>query len=295
MNEVSCRALEGFTRPLEAKGVPIEDMVVGTTVAAHRLRDKKDRIDWSEFVIVMRNMRPHITDEEYVEVGRTFLRTSGLRFALVVGRLLYTAKDFFRWFMKPREGVGNQFFTCVWPTHREVSEYEIEVDLTLPEGHEMCWDFFVISQGNFEELPRMLGQARAEVTLNRLPNGGRYRIVIPKGVPLLARLRRWLTWPFTVRAAARELQSAHESLLEQYQELETAREMISRQAGHLRTAHTVNDVVLRDLDIARLLDTVVKALVEEAGFAWSEVALVGTEKEPARSARYGDRGEEPLI
>jgi signal transduction histidine kinase len=156
----------------------------------------------------------------------------------------------------------------------------------------MCWDFFVISIGNYEELPRMLGGPRAQVTLTRLPNGGRFQIVIQKGLPLFTRIRRWLTWPFTVRAAARELQEAHESLLEQYQQLEGARSMIDRQAAHLRTAHTVNDLVLRDLDLTRLLDTVVKALVEEARFAWAEISLIGTEKDPPRSAHYGSEQHE---
>jgi signal transduction histidine kinase len=295
MNEVSCKALEVLLRPVVAKGIPIEQLVAGTSVSLPRLRNRKDRIDWSEFVVIMRNMRPHFTDDEYVETGREFLRTSGLRFALVVARLLYSAKDFYHWFMKPREGVGNQHFSCVMPTLRDVSADELEVDLVLPEGYEMCWDFFVITQGNFEELPALLGQNRAEVQLTRLPNGGRYRIIIPKSLPLFTRIRRWLTWPFTVRAAARELQSAHESLLEQYQQLELAQSMFAHHAAHLRTAHTLNDLILRDLELSRLLDTLAKALVDEAGFAWAEIALVGTDKEPARVASYGPDDHDPPL
>ncbi len=296
MNEVSCKAaFELLLGPLQEKGVPLQSVVEGTKVAPATLQNKKARIDWSDFSVIMRNVRPYFSDEELIDIGRTFLRTSGLRFALVVGRLLYSAKDFFRWFMKPRDGVGNQFFTCVRPIYREISDFEVEVDLTLPDGYEVCWEFFITSQGNFEELPALLGQARAQVELTRLPNGGRYRISIPQGLPLFTRIRRWLTWPFTVRAAARELQFAHESLLEQYQQLENARFMIDRQAAHLRTAHTLNDLILRDISLASLLDIIAKALVEEAGFAWAEVSLVGTEKEPARVAQYGLEDHRPEI
>jgi hypothetical protein len=292
MNEVSCKAaFELLLVPLAQKGITAGHLVEGTTVSPATIQNKKARIDWADFVTIMHNVRPHLDDEELIDIGRTFLSTSGLRFALVIGRLLYSIKDFYRWMMKPREGVGNQFFTCVHPTFRDVSDHEIEVDLTLPDGFEVCWEFLLTSQGNFEELPRMLGLSRAQVTLTRLPNGGRYRIVIPKSVPLFTRIRRWLTWPFTVRAAARELQAAHESLLEQYQQLEMAQSMIAHQAAHLRTAHTLNDLILRDLEISRLLDTVAKALVEEAGFSWAELSLLRTEKEPAPGARGAARAD----
>ena len=29
---------------------------------------------------------------------------------------------------------GNQLFTCIIPSHREISEHECEVELTVPEG-----------------------------------------------------------------------------------------------------------------------------------------------------------------
>jgi signal transduction histidine kinase len=76
-----------------------------------------------------------------------------------------------------------------------------------------------------------------------------------------------------VRSAARELKEAHETLIERYLQIEDARTKLDRQATQLRTAHTVNDLVQRDLDLARTLDTVAKALVDEAGFAWAEITL----------------------
>jgi signal transduction histidine kinase len=295
MNEVSCKVFSLLLHPLEEKGVTLESIVEGTTVPPAKLRNKRERIDWTDYVVIMRNVRPHFTDEEYVALGRSYMHSPGLKFALVAARLLFSARDFYRWMNKPRDGVGNQMFTCIVPSHREMSENEIQIDLTLEDDYEMVWDFFVITIGNMEELPKLLGHPRAHVELSRLQRGARYRVTIPKGVPLLTRIRRWLTWPFTVRAAARELKEAHESLLEQYQQLEVARTMIDRQAQHLRTAHTLNDLILRDLDLNRLLDTLAKALVEEAGFVWAEVSLAGTEKEPPRVASYGTKGDEPPL
>jgi signal transduction histidine kinase len=298
MNEVSCRIFEIFESPLAAKGVAADVMVAGTSLELAKLRNRKERIDWHEFVTVMRNLRAHFTDDEYRELGRSHMRSPPLRFALAIGRLLFSAMDFYRWFNKPREGVGNQLFTCIIPRHRELSNNEIELELTLPDGYEVCWDFFIVTAGNMEELPRLLGLPRSTVTLTPIPRGGRLHIVVPHRTPLVARVWRVLSWPFTVRSAARELKEAHETLLERYEELEAARTKLDRQATQLRTAHTVNDLVQRDLDLARTLDTVAKALVDEAGFAGAEITLrAGDGGEPGgqRVARFGALGPAPGV
>jgi signal transduction histidine kinase len=298
MNEVSCRVFAIFERPLAAKGVAAEAMVAGTSVSLARLRNKKERIDWHDFLIIMRNLRAHFTDEEYRELGRSHIRSPPLRFAFVIGRLLLSSIELYRWMNTPREGAGNQLFTCMIPRQRELSEHEIEIDLTMREGYEVCWDFYTVTIGHMEELPTLLGLPRSTVKLTRLANGGRYHVVIPQGTPLLARLWRLLTWPFTVRSAARELKDAHETLFERYLEIEDARAKLDRQATQLRTAHSVNDLVQRDLDLGRTLDTVAKALVDEAGFVWAEISLRATdpgEGASARVARFGAAEHDQLL
>jgi hypothetical protein len=230
MNEVSCRIFAIFERPLIDKGISPEVMVQGTSVDLGKLRNKKARIDWHEFVTIMRNIRPHFTDDEYRELGRLHMRSPPLRFAAVIGRLLFSAMDFYRWQHKPREGIGNQLFTCVVPNHRELSSNEIELDLIMSDGYEVCWDFFLLSTGNMEEIPRLLGLPRSTVTLTPLPRGGRFHIIVPERTPLLTRVWRALIWPFTVRSAARELKAAHETLIERYLEIEDARAKLDRQA-----------------------------------------------------------------
>ena len=114
-------------------------------------------------------------------------------------------------------------FSCIVPSHREISTSEIEVDLQLPEGFEVCWDFFLISSGNMIEIPRLFGAQAATVDLTRLPRGARMHIRFVQRISFFARAWRFLTRPFVVRQAAHELRAAHESLLERYEELESAR------------------------------------------------------------------------
>ena len=292
MREVSCKVFDVFWDPLEKKGVDFESIVANTGVTLARLQSRKERLDWSEFSAVMRNLRPHFTDDEYIELGRRYLRAPGLRFAMVIARLALSPMDFYRWFSKPREGVGNQMFSCITPTHRELAPFDIELDLTLPDGFEVCWDFFLISQGNVVEMPRLLGYPAAEVTLTRLPNGGRYRIAVPKGTAFFRRIFRFLAKPFVRRDAAKELRAAHESLLDRYEELESAQLKLDRQAAQLRTAHSVNVLVQRDIDVDATLATVAKALVDEAGFTWAEVSLIG---HGDNTARFGTKSDAPMI
>jgi len=290
MNEVSCRIFGIFERPLAVKGLPVEVMVAGTELTIERLRNKSERVHWHDFVAIMGNLRPIFSDEEYREIGRTYMRSPALRFVSVVSRLLFSTMDFYRWLTKPRAGAGNQMFTCVVPRLTEISETECEIELVLPDGFEVCWDFFLITKGNFEEMPRLLGYPAARVELERISRGGRFHITVPRRTSLFARLWRVVTWPFTVRSAARELKEAHETLIERYLELEDARIKLDRQATQLRTAHSVNDLVQRDLDLARTLDTVAKALVDEAGFAWAEITLrtgETSESGAVRVARFG--------
>ncbi|HSR95711.1 MAG TPA: ATP-binding protein, partial [Kofleriaceae bacterium] len=290
MREVASKVMLIFFGPLAAKGIALEDMLRGTNVSLATLRKRNERIDWTDLCVMHRNLRPFFTDDELVEVGRSYFRSKGLRFAFVIGRVLLTPMGFYRFINKPRVGSGNQMFNCILPNQREISDSECVVDLTLPEGFEVCWDFFLLSKGNLIEMPRLLGYPAANVELERLPRGGRYHITIPKRTRLFARVLRAITWPFTVRAAARELQEAHETLVERYDEIEEARAKLDRQATQLRTAHSVNDLVQRDLDLARLLDTVAKALVEEAGFGWAEITLRATDANDSgatRVARFG--------
>jgi signal transduction histidine kinase len=296
MKEVATKVLHIFFVPLEAKQIPLDSLLVGTELSLQTLRKRNERIDWADMATILNNAARHLSDEEFVEIGRSYFRSPGLRFAFVIGRVLLTPMGFYRFLTKPRVGAGNQMFACVVSKLREISERECEVELTLPDEFEVCWPFFLVSQGNMEEMPRLLGYPLAEIRLERIPRGGRYHITIPRRARLFARIWRTITWPFTVRVAARELHDAHETLTERYLEIEDARAKLDRQATQLRITHSVNDLVQRDLDLARTLDTVVKALVDEAGFAWAQITLRATDPaDPGatRTASFG-RAEDDL-
>lgn len=275
MEEVSCKVFEIFVRPLRAKGVDFDKLVHGTSLAPETLRDASARIDWADFVAVLRNIGRNFSEDELVEMGRMHLRTPMTRFASVVARILFSPLEFYEWNFKPNSGVGNQLFTCIRPALvKRATPNEIDITLDVADGLEICWEFFVVTKGNLLEMPRMLGYPEAKVTaFERTARGALYRVVVPQGASLLTRARRLLLWPFTARHAARELKAAHEELQERYQQLDGARVTLDRQARRLRTAHKISELIQGELDIDRSMEAVARALVDEAGFASAEVIL----------------------
>ncbi|MEZ4402749.1 MAG: ATP-binding protein [Kofleriaceae bacterium] len=265
MNEVSCGVFSIFFRPLAKKGLPPETLTAGVDVSLAHLRNRKARVDWGQFVAVMANLRPHFTDDEYRVIGRSYMQAPVLRFASVVARLMFTPMDFYRWINKPRDGIGNQMFTCIVPTHRELSARELEVDLTVTGDHAPCWDFFVISAGNFEEMPRLVGGPRAGVEVAPIANGARYRIIVPQRTPLFSKIKRAVIWPFTARAAARELKEAHETLQERVIELEAARTKLDTQARQLAAANQIAELALGSRTPTEMVAAVRSALAAQAG------------------------------
>ncbi|MBX3193260.1 MAG: hypothetical protein KF819_40120, partial [Labilithrix sp.] len=239
----------------------------------------------------MANARRAFTDDDYVAIGRSYFRSPTLRFASVIARLLFSPIDFYRWLTKPRQGVGNQMFTCITTSLREVDASTIEIELQIPEGFAMCRDFFVVTKGNLIEMPRLTGAPEAQVELIEIPRGARYRILVPQGGAALRRLRRLFAWPFALRAAAGELKEAHETLQERYEQLEEARLKLDRQATQLRTAHTVSQLIHGDVDLDRTLEAITRALVDEAGFVGARVE-VATEVEGTAIERSATRGRE---
>ncbi|MBX3186398.1 MAG: response regulator [Labilithrix sp.] len=289
MKEVSSRVFEIFFRPLKGKGQSAEALLEGTPVTLSTLLDKNARIDWGDFVAMMANLSKIFTDEELVEIGRSYFRSPMLRFASVIARLLFSPMDFYRWLTTPGKGVGAQMFTCISPSLEELTSTTIEIRLEIPDGYAPCREFFVVTKGNLIEMPRLTGATEASVELMEGVRGARYRIVVPQGGALLRRLRRALMWPLTLRAAAGELKEAHETLQDRYEQLEEARTLLDRQATQLRTAHTVSQLIHGDVDLDRTIEAITGALVDQAGFAGVQLDLA-SEVDGARTVRSAARG-----
>ncbi|HEY1812426.1 MAG TPA: ATP-binding protein [Kofleriaceae bacterium] len=266
MQEVSSKALHPLFKPALRKGFTLEQMVAGTSVTVPVLRSKNGRMDWDDLCTIHRNLRACLSDDELVHIGGTLFRQRAVRFAFIIARLLLTPMGFYRWINTPRQGGGNQMFSCITPSFRQLSDSKCEVELALPEGYEVCRDFFLMTKGANIEMPKVLGYRAADVQLEQLPRGARYHITIPSRSPLLTRIRRAITFPFVARAAARELKEANETLVDRNEELEAARGALERQQVLLDTAYRIGQRIWGERDAAATATAIVESLAETAWF-----------------------------
>ena len=291
MSDVSCRALGMVLKTARQRQIASSVLLAGVSYDIDYLHDTKKRIEWNAFCRILVNARAMWSLEEFSDHSERFIRSPFVAYVGVVARLLFSARDLFDWICKRSVGHGAQLFAnCVTPSYEHIGDDVTVIRLEILEPYAVSHEFFWMTRGTFIAMPRLIGAGNAQVEMIIEGRIGTYRVRYKSGRGTLALLIRFLTWPFTARAAARELKDAHETLIERYREIEDARAKLDRQATQLRTAHSVNDLVQRDLDLARTLDTVAKALVDEAGFAWAEISLRPTEPSDAASARIARFG-----
>ncbi|HVH47054.1 MAG TPA: ATP-binding protein, partial [Labilithrix sp.] len=253
----------------------------------------------SAFVRMMQNAERIWTQAEIETMGGSWIDSPFLRHIRLIAGALFTPKQFYHWLAtnkKTQASGANQMFTNATTTVRDVGPDRLSIDLTVGEGYELCPAFFLLTKGGFRDIPRLVGQPIASVTMTDIEGGARYDIVLPPGRNRVNPIRRAIRWVMAPAAAARELDDAHETLGVRYAQLEAARAKLALQAAQLRTAYTVNQLIQKDLDLDLTLETIAKALVEEAGFPSVRVELdvVVDDVKIVRSLHRGDGGAAPL-
>ena len=104
-------------------------------------------------------------------------------------------------------------------------------------GYARSEELFLVSQGTYAAMPRMLGAAPAQVRAVAIPEGIRYHIEFTESRGVIPAVRRFVTSPFNMKRAADELADAHTSLIARYRELEDARTDLERQRELLALAY----------------------------------------------------------
>jgi signal transduction histidine kinase len=291
MRQVSCSALGVILKAAKRRGVDEAVITRGTPYDVAYLRDTKHHIEWEMFCQILRNARTVWSLQELNDLNESFTRSPFFSSVGIVARILFNARDLFAFMQKRDTGGGAQLFgDCVKPAYEHVGSDTTIIRLEIASPYEVSQEFFWMTRGAFIGIPRVVGAGPAKVEMTIEGRVGTFRVQYKNRRGTLSALVRLLRWPFTARAAARELQRSNEELQARFYELEDARSKIDRQATQLHTAHIVNELVQRDLDLARTLETVVTALVEEAGFAWAEARTAD-----GQDARHGDEEHEPPL
>ncbi|MBI4429179.1 MAG: response regulator [Ignavibacteriales bacterium] len=275
MNEVSCRAVNMFFQELQRKGIPSSMLLEGVDYSIQHLQNKNGRIDWPTLIRICKNAERIWTEEELLAIGAAFLRSPYVRWTLLVARLLFTEKDFYRWQYSPnKHGPSKQFVSCVTAGFEELSETRFRLTLDTDDGYEgFPRSFALVSKGVLIETPRVLGGRSAKVQDFVTPKGVEFIVEITPRSNLIRRLHRALVGPFSILAAGRELKEANELLQERYEQLEEAHRVLDRQLTALKTAHAVNNAVRGELELIPALETVAAAIVKVGGVRGARITV----------------------
>ena len=266
MSDVSCRALDVFFKEAKRRGVSEDTLLKDVPYSLKHLRNKHERIDWLSFSKFMTNVGRFLSNDELADLGGRVIRNPLFIPLAAVARFLFDARDFYRFLEKQSQSGKDQFFRCVRASTLDTGVRKLEARVTLLEGYPPCPEFFWVTYGVFQNVPRLTGLPPSKVNMTMEEDGAVYSITYPAGGGLLPRLKKIITAPFVARAAAHELHETHAALQQRYDEIQEARLLLDRQATQLRTAHKISSIIHGDLDLDRALKAVTSALIDEGGF-----------------------------
>jgi hypothetical protein len=207
----ACKALDVFFWQLKKKGLPPEVLAEGTGYSVKHLRNKHERIEWSAFVRFMANAGRVWPGDELVNVGAGLFSSPYFRPFSAVARLMFTAKEVYRWIFAKSNGVGNQMFAGIEPSFRDLGNNNVLLEIRFPADMEMCPEFFLVCKGSFIGMPKILGLPPSTVDMEFTDRGALFYVKVPPGGGFLGRVKKALMWPFCVRAAPEELKQYHAS------------------------------------------------------------------------------------
>lgn len=197
-------------------GISPESLAEGTGLTVQELQRRGDSIPWDTFVRFMANAGEVLDDETLVDIGRAAVDHPVFRSLMGAVRILFTPLDFYRW-VAP--GGRDLLITCLTNSLIEREDGVVEMVSQLDEGRAPCRELFVTARGVFERCTVPMGYGPASIDLVLEEHGARFIITLPEGRPLLPWLRRWLSMPWTLRSAGRDLRDANDLLSDRQREL----------------------------------------------------------------------------
>jgi signal transduction histidine kinase len=265
MSDVSCKAVETCFVLLGGRGVAPERLADATPYTLAFLRDKDNRIPWSDFVAINRSMRElgGLRDEDLEHFGQSVFKKGPLRLAMSLARVFGDPARFYQWFAR-----GNKmFFANVQSRVVVHNPHQVSIHIGLRTDDEQCPEYLLISKGAIASVPTMFGYPAASVHLRREGTEAIYDVTMQPKRPSRIRLAlRAVTGRYET---AEELLAANEQLVRRLDELQVAHtqiqaqaELVDRQAHRLQLAHEIGKVIHGTFDLQAVLETITAALLD---------------------------------
>lgn len=227
--EVSCKILDTVFGAVEAKGLDVAIVTIDTDLTLEHLRNPKERIDWSEFAQIFRNIRVHggFERQDFINIGLGIFDTPVLAMLGVIARTLYSLPEFYLWYHNQDKSKVNKSLTsCVYTECSHDTQLNYIIRLHLLDDAEPIEEFFLTSLGVVMGWPKVYGLDPVDVEMTHVPHGCEYRFRCPRTGGPLSGLRKILMWPFTAKASAEHLVLANNEVYEHARQLEVENEKL---------------------------------------------------------------------
>ncbi|MEM6559654.1 MAG: ATP-binding protein [Myxococcota bacterium] len=220
MSDVSCRVFLIHEEAWVKDGQSVDELVEGVSLSLEHLRNRHERFDWESYQQILRNMAKKWTPEQFEAIGRANWTFAGFRVFAIMGRLMFSARDFYVLGHQNGKGIASQLFSCVSYRTTDMGENRLRIEFRLKPGYKAEPAYFHIGRGTLEDATLVLALPRAKVDLTISDTVGVYDIEYPSGGGALSWLRKAVSWPATLFSAGQELREAYATLQERYEELQ---------------------------------------------------------------------------
>ena len=270
--EVSCRILTPYFYLLKEKGITLSQIMHDIPYEQSYLLRRSERIEWSTYCRLIRNMRLFFSPADFEEVGTVHVKKGFYPEGVLAGFIFFSSNKISRMLTTQIFRIGKQMFACVKTQTEYPDKNKIRVIIYLDEEYEFLPEFFLLTKGTWEQLGKLVGHKKFKIDLNWIQRGAVYNISWEKE-HIFYKIKRGFRWLFSIRKAFSELTDSHQQLLEQYEQLEESQKLLQKQTTRLKAAYNISRSIRKSLHIESTMKAIASALVKNAGFPSAEIFL----------------------
>jgi hypothetical protein len=270
--EVSCKVFITAFEIVKKKNIDLKLVLKDIPYNLDYLLNKHERIEWEVLCKLIDNLRPLLTISDFEEMGALDIKKGFNVESVFSGFLFFSLNKVSKIIGEKIVRSGEHNVSCIKGKVESAYNDRIQVKYYIDENHEFIPEFVYVMRGSFLELGKLFGYRDYKIKTIWISRGAIFDISWKKE-GIFSGVKKWFIWIFNIHKTFLELTDSHEQLLNQYNKLEESKTLLQKQTTQLKTAHEITKSIRQSLNINETLNTITKALVNEANFSSAHIKL----------------------
>ena len=178
--EVSCRILTSYFFLLNQKGIELNSILDGIQYSKEYLSKRSERIEWSVYCKLMKNMRKYFSTSDFEEVGVIHVKRGFYPEGVLAGFVFFSSSKFSQLFTKQIFRIGQHMFSCIKTQVEHLEKNHKKAKIYIDESYEFVPEFFYLTKGSWQQLGELIGHKEFKIVIHWLENGAIYDITWEK-------------------------------------------------------------------------------------------------------------------